>query len=149
MKLILKNFLLIFTFFIISCNPTGSSFLPNPEPVIPAEISIGSGMFIFSINDIDFEIFYHVPAAYTTSSKVVFAMHGGGRDAESVRNYMINISNQYNFIVVAPKISSSDFSLGDGYILGNVYADGDNPSENTLIMKMNGVFLLLSLFLIL
>ena len=132
MKSILNSFLLIFTIFIISCNPTGSSFSPNPEPVIPAEISIGTGMFIFTMNDIDFEVFYHVPSSYTTSSKVVFAMHGGGRDAEGVRNYMINISNQYNFIVVAPKVSSSDFSLGDGYILGNVYVDGDNPSTNTL-----------------
>ena len=132
MKLILKNFLLTLTVFIISCNPAGTSFSPNPVPVIPAEISIGTGMFVYTMNDIDFEVFYHVPTSYTASSKVVFVMHGGGRDAEGVRNYMINISNQYNFIIVAPKVSSSDFSLGDGYILGNVYVDGDNPSTNTL-----------------
>ena len=85
MKSILNSFLLIFTIFIISCSPAGSSFSPNPEPVIPAEISIGTGMFIFTMNDIDFEVFYHVPSSYTASSKVVFAMHGGGRDAEGVR----------------------------------------------------------------
>ena len=132
MKSILNSFLLIFTIYIISCSPAGSSFSPNPDPIIPAEISTGTGMFIFTMNDVDFEVFYHVPNSYTASSKVVFAMHGGGRDAEGVRNYMINISNQYNFIVVAPKVSSSDFSLGDGYNLGNVYVDGDNPSTSTL-----------------
>ena len=132
MKIILKNFLLIFAAFIISCNPTGSSFSPNPEPIIPAEISVGSGMFIFSFNNMDIEVFYHVPTSYTASSKVVFALHGGSRDAEGIRNNMIQKSIDYNFILIAPKFSSSNFSLGDGYNLGNVYVDGDNPSTNTL-----------------
>ena len=132
MKLILKNFLFIFAAIVISCDPTGSSFSPNPEPVIPAEISIGSGMFIFSYNNMDIEVFYHVPPSYAASSKVVFAMHGGSRDAEGVRNNMIQKSIDYNFILIAPKFSSSNFSLGDGYNLGNVYVDGDNPSTDTL-----------------
>ena len=132
MKLILKNFLLFFTVFIISCSPAGSSFTPSPIPVIPAEISIGSGTFIFSFNNIDIEVFYHVPSAYTASSKVVFALHGGSRDAEGVRNNMIQKSIEYNFVLIAPKFSSQNFSLGDGYNLGNVYEDGDNPSTSTL-----------------
>ena len=132
MKIILKNFLLTFTVFIISCSPAGSSFNPNPIPVIPAEIGIGSGTFIFSFNDIDVEVFYHVPASYTASSKVVFALHGGSRDAEGVRNNMIQKSIEYNFVLIAPKFSSQNFSLGDGYNLGNVYEDGDNPSTSTL-----------------
>ena len=131
MKLILKNFLFIFAAF-ISCNPTGSSFSPNPEPVIPAEISSGSGGFIFSYNNMDIEVFYHVPPSYAASSRVVFALHGGSRDAEGVRNNMIQKSIDYNFILIAPKFSSSNFSLGDGYNLGNVYVDGDNPSTDTL-----------------
>ena len=132
MKIILKNFLLTFTVFIISCSPAGSSFTPSPIPVIPAEISIGSGTFIFSFNDVDVEVFYHVPASYTASSKVVFALHGGSRDAEGVRNNMIQKSIEYNFVLIAPKFSSQNFSLGDGYNLGNVYEDGDNPSTSTL-----------------
>ena len=132
MKITLRKFALIYTIFILSCDPTGSSFSPNPEPIIPAEINIGTGMFVFSMNEIDFEVFYHVPAAYSTSSKVVFALHGGSRDAEGVRNTMIQKSNEYNFILIAPKFSSSNFSLGDGYNLGNVYVDGDNPTSNTL-----------------
>ena len=132
MKLILKNFLLFFTVFIISCSPAGSSFTPSPIPVIPAEISIGSGTFIFSFNNVDIEVFYHVPVSYTASSKVVFALHGGSREAEGVRNNMIQKSIEYNFVLIAPKFSSQNFSLGDGYNLGNVYEDGDNPSTSTL-----------------
>ena len=67
MKITLRKFALIYTIFIFSCDPTGSSFSPNPEPVIHAEINVGTGMFVFSINEIDFEVFYHVPAAYSTS----------------------------------------------------------------------------------
>ena len=132
MKSILKNFLLIFAAFIISCDPAGSSFSPNPEPIIPAEINVGNGMFIFSFNNIDVEVFYHVPVSYSSSSKIVFGLHGGSRDAEGLRDNMIQKSVDYNFILIAPKFSSSDFSLGDGYNLGNVYVDGDNPSTNTL-----------------
>ena len=132
MKLILKNFILFFTVFMISCSPAGSSFTPSPIPVIPAEISMGSGTFIFSFNNIDIEVFYHVPSAYNASSKVVFALHGGSRDAEGVRNNMIQKSIEYNFVLIAPKFSSQNFSLGDGYNLGNVYEDGDNPSTSTL-----------------
>ena len=126
------KYYIIILFAVFSCNPSGSSFLPNPEPIIPAEISIGSGMFIFSKNNIDFEVFYYVPDSYSSSSKVVFALHGGGRDAEGVRNSLIQKSIDYNFIVIAPKFSSENFSLGDGYNLGNVYVDGDNPTTETL-----------------
>ena len=132
MKVILRKFTLIYILFILSCDPAGSSFSPTPDPIIPAEINVGTEMFIFSMNDIDFEVFYHVPATYNASSKVVFALHGGSRDAEGVRNNMIQKSNEYNFILIAPKFSSSNFSLGDGYNLGNVYVDGDNPTSNTL-----------------
>ena len=132
MKLILRKILLFFLIFVMSCDPAGSSFTPNPDPIIPADINIGSGMFIFSFNDIDIEVFYHVPEAYSSSSKIVIGLHGGSRDAESVRDNMIQKSIDYNFVIIAPKLSSSNFSLGDGYILGNVYVDGDNPSVNTL-----------------
>tara|TARA_Y100000991_G_scaffold139653_1_gene105182 strand:- start:7094 stop:8011 length:918 start_codon:yes stop_codon:yes gene_type:complete len=132
MNRILKKFILIFIVLIVSCNPTGSNFSAFPDYVIPAEISTGQGMFIFPFNNFEVEIFYHVPAAYSASSKVVFALHGGSRDAESVRNSMIEKSIEYNFILIAPKFSQANFSLGDGYNLGNVYIDGDNPSDTTL-----------------
>ena len=128
----IKIYSLIFFISLFSCNPSGSTFSPNPDPIIPAQISTGHGMFIYSRNNIDFEVFYYVPENYNASSKIVFVLHGGSRDAESARNNMISKSIEYNFIVIAPKFSSDDFPLGDGYNLGNVYYDGDNPSPETL-----------------
>ena len=128
----IKIYSLIFFISIISCNPSGSTFLPNTEAIIPAQISTGNGIFIYSRNNIDFEVFYYVPENYNASSKIVFVLHGGSRDAESARNNIISKSIEYNFIVIAPKFSSDYFPLGDGYNLGNVYEDGDNPSTETL-----------------
>ena len=113
----IKIYSLIFFISLISCNPSGSTFSPNPDPIIPAQISTGNGMFIYSRNNIDFEVFYYVPENYNASSKIVFVLHGGSRDAESARNNMISKSIEYNFIVIAPKFSSDDFPLGDGYNL--------------------------------
>ena len=132
MKIIFKKLSVFFLFIIVSCEPAGSSFTPSPEPIIPAEINVGSGVFTFTKNNIDFEVFYYVPESYNSSSKILFTMHGGGRDAEGLRDNTIAKSNEYNFIVIAPKFSTENFPLGDGYNLGNVYEDGDNPSTTTL-----------------
>ena len=132
MKIIFKKLSVFFLFIIVSCEPAGSSFNPNPEPIIPAEINVGSGVFTFTKNNIDFEVFYYVPESYNSSSKILFTMHGGSRDPEGIRDNAIAKSNEYNFIVIAPKFSAENFPLGDGYNLGNVYEDGDNPSTTTL-----------------
>ena len=42
---------------------------------------------------------------------IVFALHGGSRDAEGIRNSMIQKSIDFNFVIIAPKFSSSNFSL--------------------------------------
>ena len=47
MKIILRKFALIYILFILSCDPAGSSFSPNPDPIIPAEINVGTEMFVF------------------------------------------------------------------------------------------------------
>ena len=132
MKIIFKKLSVFFLFIIVSCEPAGSSFTPSPEPIIPAEINVGSGVFTFTKNNIDFEVFYYVPESYNSSSKILFTMHGGSRDPEGIRDNAIAKSNEYNFIVIAPKFSAENFPLGDGYNLGNVYEDGDNPSTTTL-----------------
>ena len=45
---------------------------------------------------------------------------------------MISKANQYNFIVIVPEFSNTNFSGGDTYNLENVFIDGDNPSASTL-----------------
>ena len=136
-KIMLKTFFKIFftvCFFIffISCKKSEITFTSNITPQIISEIQNGSGVSLYPLRDVEIEVYYYVPNNYNNESKIFFAMHGGGRDAELVRNSMISSANQYNYIIIAPKIDATNFPLGDQYILGNVYEDGDNPSEQTL-----------------
>ena len=133
----LKTFLQIFfpaCFFIffISCKKSEITFTSNQTPILISEIQVGSGVFLYPFRDLEIEVYYFIPGNYNSESKIFFAMHGGGRDAEGMRNSMISSANQSNQIIIAPKIDAVNFSLGDQYILGNVYEDGDNPSEETL-----------------
>ena len=133
----LKTFLQIFfpaCFFIFlsSCKKSEITFTSNQTPILISEIQVGSGVFIYPFRDFEIEVYYFIPTNYNSESKIFFAMHGGGRDAEGMRNSMISSANQSNQIIIAPKIDAVNFSLGDQYILGNVYEDGDNPSEETL-----------------
>jgi len=56
---------------------------------------------------------------------------------------MMTKADDLGFIVVAPEISSSLFPGGDGYNLGNVYIDGDNPSPQTLNPESEWAFSLI------
>ena len=125
-------FTVCFFIFFISCKKSEITFTSNQTSFEISEIQSGSGVFLYPIRDVEIEIYYYVPNNYNNESKIFFAMHGGGRDAEEMRNSMISSANQYNQIIIAPKIDAVNFSLGDQYILGNVYEDGDNPSEETL-----------------
>jgi pimeloyl-ACP methyl ester carboxylesterase len=45
---------------------------------------------------------------------------------------MIAAADQYGFMVFAPEFNSTYYPGGDGYNLGNVFVDGDNPTAATL-----------------
>ena len=42
------------------------------------------------------------------------------------------MANENSFIVIAPEFSSEHYpELGDDYLMGNVYIDGDNPTTES------------------
>ena len=43
---------------------------------------------------------------------------------------LISMSNSNNFMVFAPEFHPKYPGLGDNYLMGNVFDDGDNPTEN-------------------
>jgi hypothetical protein len=59
---------------------------------------------------------------------ILFSFHGDERNASDYRDYWISMANANGFMVFAPEFKEVDFSGGDGYQLGNVFDDGDNPS---------------------
>ncbi len=138
-------FTVCFFIFLISCKKSEITFTSNITPQIISEIQSGSGVFLYPFRELEIEVYYFIPSNYNSESKILFAMHGGGRDAEGMRNSMISSANQYNHIIIAPKIDAVNFSLGDQYILGNVYEDGDNPSEETLNNENDWTFSVIEL----
>ena len=138
-------FTVCFFIFLISCKKSEITFTSNITPQIISEIQSGSGVFLYPFRELEIEVYYFIPSNYNSESKILFAMHGGGRDAEGMRNSMISSANQYNHIIIAPKIDAVNFTLGDQYILGNVYEDGDNPSEETLNNENDWTFSVIEL----
>ena len=96
----------------------------------------GTGVYMFNsyapLSDIPVNVYYHIPANATAESPVLIAFHGNGRDAMESRDALIEKANSLDFLVVVPEFSKQYFPGGDGYILGNVFEDGDHPSEATL-----------------
>ncbi len=78
------------------------------------------------------EVFYHIPNGDITSMPIVLSFHGANRNADDYRDYWISMANANGFMVFAPEFSSENYpGLGDNYLMGNVFEDGDNPSPET------------------
>jgi hypothetical protein len=127
----LTFFLLLTSFILIGCDN-----YDDTENQISTEIKMGTGLYRFeyqnSTGPINMEIYYHVPDQDVTAMPVLFVFHGNGRNAVEYRNAWIDKANEKGFIVITPKFSNVDYPGGDGYNLGNVFEDGDNPSASTL-----------------
>ena len=119
-KLPLKAILILFTSLVFSqnliTNSTGS-FIYNPG--------------LDELNRNEVEVFYHIPAGNISSMPILFSFHGASRNADDYRDYWIDMANQNGFMVFAPEFSTWNYpGLGDNYLMGNVFDDGDNPEES-------------------
>lgn len=130
----LLSFLISIIFF--GCNSNEST---NQNDLNSATTGSGFVLYNYSVANYSktLRIFYYIPQNATSSTPILFAFHGVNRNADDYRNALISKSNALNFIVIAPEFSDQNFPTGDGYALGNVYVDGDNPTENSLNPESN------------
>jgi predicted esterase len=138
----MKSLSFLFFLFIVLCSCDNYE---EAEPIGPLEeINIGTGVYRFnyqtSTTTIAMDIYYHVPNANLSTMPILFVFHGAGRNAVEYRNSWVEEANNKEFIVITPKFSSSDFPGGDGYNLGNVFVDGDNPSSASLNSEQDWAF---------
>lgn len=138
----MKSLSFLFLLFIVLCSCDNYE---ETEPIGPSEeINIGTGVYRFnyqtSTTTIAMDTYYHVPNANLSTMPILFVFHGAGRNAVEYRNSWVEEANNKEFIVITPKFSSSDFPGGDGYNLGNVFEDGDNPSTSTLNNEQDWAF---------
>jgi pimeloyl-ACP methyl ester carboxylesterase len=135
----MNSFSKTFVAFFITISVTISSCSnDNNEPprVIPGIIENGSGVFNYNYAagsvSATLKVFYHIPDNVTQNARLLFVFHGADRNARDYRDALINEANRLKFIVIAPEFSLENYPGGDGYNLGNVFVDGDNPSSATL-----------------
>ena len=132
----ISRFLFFLLLLLFNCQDQETTFTPN-EPIDNNNNNIlledlGRGLFYQTFNEKTIPIYYYIPNNVSSSTPVVFNIHGGGRDGESTRNMMESKADQYGFIIIVPEFSNINFPGGDGFNLGNVYIDGDNPTSQSL-----------------
>ena len=70
---------------------------------------------------------YYVPRTASEDSTVVIALHGNNRDAAGTRDNWVSKAEQFGVLVFAPEFSDAGFPRSSGYILGNVFVNGNDP----------------------
>ena len=98
--------------------------------------SNSTGSFTYTpsgpLSDQPVEVYYHIPSGNISTMPIIFSFHGAGRNADNYRDFWINMADENSFIVIAPEFSSDNYpGLGDNYLMGNVFDDGDNPSPES------------------
>ena len=119
----MKNHLFLFSFLLFS----GLIYTQNLN-------SNTTGSFIFTpqspVNRPPIEVFYHIPSGNITTMPILMSFHGANRDGANYRDYWISMANSNGFMVFAPEFTNVNYpGLGDNYLMGNVFVDGDNPTQ--------------------
>tara|TARA_B100001115_G_scaffold182217_1_gene177958 strand:+ start:2102 stop:3004 length:903 start_codon:yes stop_codon:yes gene_type:complete len=132
--------------FLLFCLLTGLWSCDKNEVISPqtAQGLEGTGLYHFkaypNLAAGGLPVFYHVPADLPANAPVLIVFHGNGRDAEYSRDQLIAKANRLKFALVVPEFSSDAYPGGDKYNLGNIFEDGDHPSESTLNPKEEWTF---------
>jgi poly(3-hydroxybutyrate) depolymerase len=84
----------------------------------------GSGRFVFSFVSAgerrEIPVWYHRPQQASTEAKIVFVLHGDGRDAQTHRKDWIPAAEQNRFMLLVPEFSQAEFPGTASYNLGNL-----------------------------
>lgn len=137
-------YITIMIFFILSSCST-DEVSKNADIASPIDnLSTGSGLFTYTYSTASYSktmnIYYYIPENKTATTPILFVFHGTERNASDYRNTLIAKAQLLGFIVIVPEFSEQNFPGGDGYNLGNVFMDGDNPSANTLNTEAEWTF---------
>ncbi|MFT6166158.1 MAG: hypothetical protein ACJAV5_001602 [Vicingaceae bacterium] len=119
-----------------SCDNNETFPEESTDPNNPVITLKGTNSFVFDsfapLANKPTTIYYHIPTGVTENSRIVVVFHGAARDALESRDALIANADRNQQILIVPEFSSQNFPGGDGYNLGNVFDDGDNPTAATL-----------------
>jgi hypothetical protein len=133
----LKKFLVLFyiVLFCFSCSENNGKPIEEITILIDT-LTSGAGLFSYTYSVTNYSkkinVYYYIPENKTATTPILFVFHGDERNAKDYRDVMIAEAEIKGFIVIAPEFSEQNFPGGDTYNLGNVFIDGDNPTQSTL-----------------
>jgi len=85
----------------------------------------GSVKLIFSdpgLNDgRPLPVWTYIPSDYNENTRILFVMHGNGRNAKSYRDAWIDHAEKYSFLLVVPEFSREQFPKASNYNMGNMF----------------------------
>lgn len=103
-------------------------------------IGSGKGDFIFKCEvagkPCDLKVYYYAPEKLMKGSRIVFVLHGDGRNGAIYRDEWQRYARQYNFLLICPEFSETDYwSYNCGFIYDynkKAYATKDKWTFNVI-----------------
>ena len=126
-----------------TCSSKNDGLIDSSEYTELDSQSEGSGTFTFVYNSNEnkiLNVYSHIPPNSNSNTPIIFLFHGNNRNANDYRNSLVEKANSYGFILLVPEFTTTQFPGGDGYNLGNVFTDGDNPSASSLNSESEWAF---------
>ncbi len=150
MKLLKKvlKYTLIFVLLLITTGYVYLYVLPKGPDVTPVSaIKNGEDSFvIYAYKDSkrkSIKVRTYKPEAWQDGQKIIFVMHGGGRNADDYLDAWKGIADENNFLVVAPEFASkfADIATND-YQEGNLFTffGTRNPREEWAYTVVENIF---------
>jgi poly(3-hydroxybutyrate) depolymerase len=97
-----------------------------------ASLMEGRGRFTFNpTGGKPISVWYYIPSGLTTSSPILFVMHGVKRDGQKYRDDWIPYAARDKFLVLAPEFSETDYPNAEGYNLGNMVTDSGQANPKS------------------
>lgn len=128
--------LFISSFLLFTACDNHDDIIEDEDEPIDGEYLTGTGDYTFSdyvpLSDKPVGVYYHVPSNTDASSPILIVLPGAGRDAEVMRNNLIDKANQKGVIIASLYFADEYYPGGDAYNLANIFVDGDNPTPQTL-----------------
>ncbi|MFT5647084.1 MAG: hypothetical protein ACI976_001773, partial [Aureispira sp.] len=148
---VLKNIILSTFSILLLLSVAGYIYLyvlpKGPEITATHKINTGVHSFvIYAYEDSErksIKVWTYKPESWNDRDKIVFVMHGGGRNANDYLNAWVELANKNNLLIVAPEFENkfSKYTTND-YQEGNLFSffGTKNPKSEWTYTVIENIF---------
>jgi pimeloyl-ACP methyl ester carboxylesterase len=148
---VLKNIILSTFSILLLLSVAGYIYLyvlpKGPEVTVTHKINTGVDSFvIYAYKDSErksVKVWTYKPESWNDKDKIVFVMHGGGRNANDYLNAWVELANKNNLLIVAPEFENkfSKYTTND-YQEGNLFSffGTKNPKSEWTYTVIENIF---------